>query len=302
MTEEILNITELRKETGEDISLAIGFFDGLHLGHRMLIEEVKKQEGTLPAVLTFSKDFKAGLRKEKKELLLTEEEEKEMLSSLGIKKEYILPFNEKTMNTGKDDFLHFLTGLHPKQIVVGKDFTFGKMAQGKAEDLLSLREHSIDVRILSLLLDGREKISSTRIKSLLKEGRTEEADRLLGYEYFLKGTVIHGFENGRKINFPTANIAYPADKVRLKEGVYETKTEIDGTVYPSMTNIGNHPTIDALKEDIVETNILNHDENLYGKEIKVRFLRFLREQKKFNDIDELRTQLEYDKNRILSHR
>ena len=300
MTEEILDIQSTKREK-ENIGLAIGFFDGLHLGHRMLIKEIKKANGCIPCVLTFTKDFKANLKHEKQELLLTNEEEREMLSSLGIEKEFILPFNEKTKNTSKEDFLDFLRKLGPSLIVVGKDFTFAKMASGKATDLSSLKKEGIDVKILSLLLEGNEKISTTWIKSLLKQGKIQESNRLLGYDYFLKGIVTHGFENGRKIHFPTANMAYPESKVRLKEGVYETMTEIDGQSYQSMTNIGNHPTIDALGKDIVETHVINHDEDLYGKEIKVSFKRYLRPQIKFASMDELCKQLQADKVSILMH-
>lgn len=300
MTEEILNIRSTEKQK-EDIALAIGFFDGLHLGHRMLIEEVKKTDGCIPCVLTFTKDFKANLKHEKQELLLTKEEEREMLSSLGIEKEFILPFNEETKNTGKEEFLDFLKRLNPRLIVVGKDFTFAKVASGKATDLLSLKQEGIDVKLLSLLLEGNEKISSTMIKALLKEGKIQESDKLLGYDFYLEGIVTHGYENGRKIHFPTANMAYPEYKVRLKEGVYETTTEIDGKNYRSMTNIGNHPTIDALGKDIIETHVINHDEDLYGKEIKVSFKRYLRPQRKFASLDELSRQLLADKASILSH-
>ncbi len=289
MIKEEINI-HLAGKKEEEVALAIGFFDGLHLGHQTLIKEVASSCYT-PSILTFSRNLKAELHNQKEELLLLEEEKDDMLSSLGIKKEFILPFDEETRKTSVEDFLSFLLKLNPKVIVVGHDFRFANMAKGKAEDLLALEQYGIKIIILNLLEINKKKISSSSIKELLKAHEIKKANALLGYPFSITGKVIHGLQNGHKIGFPTANMVYPKDKLVLPNGVYETRVEIDGKTYSAMTNIGNHPTIATLKENIIETNVISYSGNLYNKVIKVSFIHYIREQKKFSSLKELREQL-----------
>ena len=222
-----------------------------------------------------------------------------MLSSFHIKNEFILPFDEETKNTTKEEFIAFLLSLNVRKIVIGEDFTFGKFGQGKAKDLLSLMDKGVKVEILPLFEINGEKVSSTRIRALLNDHQIKEANELLGYDFFYQGRVIHGKENGRKISFPTANIDLENKKFRLPNGVYKTRTILNGTSYPSMTNIGNHPTIDPLKSAIIETHIFSLDDDLYGNDIMVEFLSFIREQKKFSSLLELKEQLNKDKEKCL---
>ncbi len=275
------------------LSLAIGLFDGLHKGHQSLFEEAKDSRYE-SSVLTFSLNWKNSF-KSKDGALLSEKEKEEMLKRFSIQNEFILPFDEKTKNTSKEEFLSFLVSLNAKKIVIGEDFTFGKDKKGKAKDLLELQKQGIEVKILPLLEMDGGKVSSTRIRMLLKEKDLEEANQLLGYPFFYQGKVLHGKENGRRLSFPTANINLEEGKFRLDNGVYMTRTWIDGKSYLSMTNIGNHPTIDVLKRDIIETNVFSFDEDLYGKEIKVEFLSFIREQERFESITKLEEQLKKDR-------
>ena len=278
----------------KDTSLAIGFFDGLHLGHLELIQETKKSSYP-SAVLTFTSDLKDKVEHKSKSLLLTDTEKDNTLSKLGVDYEYVLPFNRETMSTSQEDFIQFLKAIHCREIVVGDDFTFGSCAKGRATDLLALKKDGILVKIITLKEFDGSKISSTRIKKLLEQGDVKEANKLLGYPFFYTNKVIHGLHNGYILGFPTANMRFPKDKVLLPPGVYKTKTLIDGTCYDSMTNIGNHPTIDALNDNIVETYILDQNINLYGKEVTVSFLDKIRDQICFSSIDELKTQLWHDK-------
>lgn len=275
----------------DDFSLAIGFFDGIHIGHRLLLDELKSNSSH-PCVLTFSSDFKSRLFHQKEELLLSDDEKEEMLSLLGFDTEYILPFDERMVNCSIDEFLSFLSVPRLRKIVVGKDFTFAKKACGKATDLLFLKDK--EVRIIDLFCQDGRKVSSSLIKQDLKCCQFAQATKELGYPFFLKGRVIHGMENGRKISFPTANIIYPSEKLKLPNGVYETRTLYQGKEYRSMTNIGNHPTISPLEQDIVETHLLDFDGDLYDKEIKTSFLSYLRPQKKFDSLSSLKEQLEKD--------
>ncbi|MFA6830322.1 MAG: bifunctional riboflavin kinase/FAD synthetase [Bacilli bacterium] len=276
-----------------ELSLAIGFFDGVHLGHQRLIDEVRNSIYQ-PSVLTFSLNMKSGLFSKEPQLLLTEEEKERKLEELGIKYDLVLDFTPDVRDLSVNEFLLLLRNLNCKKIVVGDDFTFGKGGQGKATDLLALEKYGIEVKIISLLLSSGIKVSSTQIKKYLSEGKIQEANQLLGYDYSLEGIVVKGLQNGRKIGFPTANIILPKEKIRLWKGVYKSLTIIDGVKFKSMTNIGNHPTIDTLPEDIVESHVINFRGDLYGKTIKVVFLEKIRDQQKFSSFEELRDQLRCD--------
>ena len=178
------------------LSLAIGLFDGLHLGHQMLFKETLTDDGE-SSVLTFTNDLKNKTKNDQNCPLLTEKEKEEMLSSFHIKNEFILPFDEETKNTTKEEFIAFLLSLNVRKIVVGEDFTFGKFSQGKAKDLLSLMDKGVKVEILPLFEINGEKVSSTRIRALLNDHQIKEANELLGYDFFYQRRVIHGKENGR---------------------------------------------------------------------------------------------------------
>lgn len=284
----------------ESKNIAIGFFDGIHVGHQALINYMK-ENNKIPSILTFDIAMKSRLKSKSPSLILNEKEKDEMLSSMGIENEFVLPFNEQIMSMTKDEFLEFLKEGKPSSIVVGDDFTFGKNALGKSNDLISLTKNGISVEILNLLTENNQKISSSNIKNLLKENKIEKANEMLGYPFFIKGKVIKGLQNGRKISFPTANQIYPKDKYKLNPGVYKTITTINNKDYLSMTNIGTHPSINELKDDIIETHIFSFNEYIYEKEIKVSFVSFIREQKKFNSLDELKEQLNKDKKYILEN-
>lgn len=295
---EIIHIRD--RKSYPALSLAIGFFDGLHSGHRLLLRECRNSSA-LPTVLTFSKDWK-GVKEEEADLLLTEKEKEGMLRELGIEKELILPFDKETMETSVEDFLSFLLCLNVKKVVVGQDFTFGRYGKGKAANLFSLKEKGIEIEILPLLKSEEGKISTTLIKKLLLNKKMEEANHLLTYPFFYQGKVIHGLHNGHKLGFPTANMELPKEKLSLPKGVYKTRTLIDGKPFPSMTNIGNHPTISPLSKDIAETAIFGLDTDLYGKEIRVEFRSFLREQKSFQSVEALIEQLKKDKEKCINEK
>ena len=290
-----MEINEITLNDKVDLSntyLTIGFFDGLHIGHKDLINKAKELGEV--SLLSFSMDMKSILRNKEPEFLLTKKQKIEMLKSLGISKFIELRFDEKLKNSSKEEFLSFLKELNPKGIIVGEDFTFSKNAEGKSKDLLKLKEEGFEIYIIPLHQYNSIKISSTEIKNLLHQNKIEKANNLLGYNFFYDGIVIHGLENGRKINFPTANMKLEENKIKLNHGVYKTLTCIDNKIYKSMTNIGNHPTIDKLNENIIETNIIDFNKDIYNKSIRVYFLSFIREQKDFKSLDNLKEQLNKD--------
>ena len=285
--------TKITAEWKVNGPLVIGLFDGVHLGHQELIQEAKKDQREITC-LTFSSAMAHSIAHKSGGLLLTEDEKEEKLKELGISRELVLPFDEETKNTSKEAFLSFLQSLSPTRIIVGEDFTFGKNIEGKAKDLFSLKEKGIEITILSLKEQDGEKISSSRIRRLLLDGNVEKAKELLSYPFFYTGEVKVGKHNGKRIGFPTVNIEVEPLKVKLKEGVYLTKTSVLGHTYLSMTNVGNHPTIDPLSVSIIETYLLGFDEEIYGKTIRVEFFSFLRPQQKFNSVNELHSQLQQD--------
>ena len=285
--------TKITAEWKVNGPLVIGLFDGVHLGHQELIQEAKKDQREITC-LTFSSSMAHSIAHKSGGLLLTEDEKEEKLKELGVSRELVLPFDEETKNTSKEAFLSFLQSLSPTRIIVGEDFTFGKNIEGKAKDLFSLKEKGIEITILSLKEQDGEKISSSRIRRLLLDGNVEKAKELLSYPFFYTGEVKAGKHNGKRIGFPTVNIEVEPLKVKLKEGVYLTKTSVLGHTYLSMTNVGNHPTIDPLSISIIETYLLGFDEEIYGKTIRVEFFSFLRPQQKFNSVNELHSQLQQD--------
>lgn len=281
--------------SGTDV--AIGFFDGLHLGHRSILAHCRK-DGKSPSLLSFDPESMVSFRKNGK-VLYTSEERKWLFQENGIRNLYVLPFDERTRNSNPEYFLSFLRLSHPRRIVVGTDFTFGKMAKGKATDIEKALP-TTEVLVVPLDSDSEGKISSTRVKSLVACGNLVEANRLLGENYFMIGEVVHGKRNGHRIGFPTANLAMLPTKLYPPVGVYKTKTWIDGIAYPSMTNIGTHPTIDEVEAKCVETHIPGFSENLYGKRIRLSFLEKIRDQKKFDSLEDLRKQLLIDLKKVLS--
>ena len=286
--------TKITAEWKVNGPLVIGLFDGVHLGHQELIQEAKKDQREITC-LTFSSSMAHSIAHKSGGLLLTEDEKEEKLKELGVSRELVLPFDEETKNTSKEAFLSFLQSLSPTRIIVGEDFTFGKNIEGKAKDLFSLKEKGIEITILSLKEQDGEKISSSRIRRLLLDGNVEKAKELLSYPFFYTGEVKAGKHNGKRIGFPTVNIEVEPLKVKLKEGVYLTKTSVLGHTYLSMTNVGNHPTIDPLSISIIETYLLGFDEEIYGKTIRVEFFSYLRPQQKFNSVNELHSQLQQDR-------
>ena len=286
--------TKITAEWKVNGPLVIGLFDGVHLGHQELIQEAKKDQKEITC-LTFSSAMAHSIAHKSGGLLLTEDEKEEKLKELGISRELVLPFDKETKNTSKEAFLSFLQSLSPTRIIVGEDFTFGKNIEGKAKDLFSLKEKGIEITILSLKEQDGEKISSSRIRRLLLDGNVEKTKELLSYPFFYTGEVKAGKHNGKRIGFPTVNIEVEPLKVKLKEGVYLTKTSVLGHTYLSMTNVGNHPTIDPLSISIIETYLLGFDEEIYGKTIRVEFFAFLRPQQKFNSVNELHSQLQQDR-------
>ena len=272
------------------LTMCLGFFDALHEGHLALIKKAKERSEKV-GVLTFSSSPRTLLFNKEEEIINTIEMKEEILASYGVDYLFVLNLSWDILNLDKEEFIEkILIKLNVKNIVCGFDYSFGKKGQGKPSDLINSNLFNVDI-IDQVINAKNEKISSTLIHSLIKEGKVEEANVYLTRIYKIKGRVNHGFKVGRTINFKTANIELTDNFNLPKNGVYATKVIIDNKEYLSMTNVGVHPTINELDKPLIETYIFDFNDDIYSKNIDVKFYKMIREEIKFASIEELKNQL-----------
>ena len=269
----------------------IGAFDGVHLGHQALIN-MAKSISTKYQILTFDpvpkKYFDIMHR-----LLSTKDMKIDILSRFNPESVIFLNF-EDVKDLNPKDFCNILEKkLNTKSIVVGKDFKFGKNREGDVNFLIKYFGKS-NVHVLNDYVVNDSKISSTLIKSTINQGNLDLANQYLGYSYKLKGTVMHGNRMGHQIGFPTANISIDINLVVPKFGVYEVVVIKDDKTYKGVMNIGNKPTVSDDINLSYEVHILDFDENIYESVLEVELLSFIREEIKFDNIDQLKTQIALD--------
>lgn len=271
-------------------SISLGKFDGIHRGHRFLLERVAGQEKYIPTVFTF--ETSPSVSK-----IYTQKEKDWILGRLGISREVVFPFNEVTKKMSPGEFIEkiLVEKMDAKYICVGKDFRFGRNREGDIHTLEAYQEkYHYQVESFPKLTCGGEVISSTRVRSLMEGGALPMVNELLGEPYFVWGEVLHGNALGRRLNMPTANILPDGEKKLLPYGVYATTVMVKGQYYHGVTNIGKKPTVGEYAVG-VETYLMNFHEDIYGEEIQVFFHEFIRPEKKFGSVEELRRQVEQDK-------
>lgn len=282
--------------------VTIGNFDGVHLGHQELISRVlkaSKRLGTTPVAYTFHPHPSRILRPEKPVArLFDRDDQRERLDLLGIEILVEEPFTKEFSRVEAADFFEnwILRPLAPKGIVIGHDFAFGHHREGGRDYLRKIcADRGIELEIVpAVLFEGRP-VSSTRIREALASGEVESASHFLGRPYYLKGEVQHGFKRGRTIGVPTANLK-PATEFVPRQGVYVTRTRVGTQTFRSITNLGSNPTFHEEPNAPVkaETHLFDFSTDLYGREIRVELLHFLREEKKFSGLDELQKQIAID--------
>lgn len=280
------------------IVVALGFFDSIHIGHRALIEKailLSKKYNCKPAVFTFKNDISSVVSSHSKGLVFTFYERLKKLEKYSINQVIFTNFTKEFSSLTYNEFLTTLfTNFNIKAIVCGDDYRFGNGGLGNVEILKSYCvSYGIELCEVGEISLFNERVSTGKIKELLLQGKIELANKLLGDQYFICGTVQHGRRVGKSLGFPTANINISSEKLNVKYGVYKTHVFIEGKLYSAITNYGTRPTY-GLDEILTETHIKGFDGNLYGKEIIVYFDEYLRECVKFANEEELKIQLQKD--------
>ena len=287
--------------------LTLGVFDGLHLGHQLIMRTVVErahETGAVPTVITFDPHPRAVLHPESAPpLLQTLDQKVEGLGVLGIEQTIVVRFNQAFSQIRAEDFLCDVIKdrLHAKEVYLGRGFAFGHDREGNIEllrrtsqELGFFADEVPEVRIRN------QRVSSSKVRQLLMDGKVNLARRLLGRPYGVEGRVERGAERGRTIGFPTANL-HPKNRVIPRNGVYVTGTLVDGQWHRSLTNVGVRPTFETSMEPSVETFVIDWAGDLYGDVVRVRFLHRLRDEKKFDSVNALKTQIEKDVSRAQSY-
>lgn len=293
-------IRELPPEPAEQCVLALGNFDGVHLGHQRLLMcglEKAREMGIGLGVLLFTPHPLKMLFPERSiGLLTTQKEQMQVFEEIGVDKVYLLSFNQEIANTSPERFVkEFLIKMGVAHIVVGFNYSFGALGKGTPEDLQRYgEEYGFEVSVLQAqLLEGKV-ISSTAIRKVLEHGDIDQAKRLLGRTPTLAGKVVEGEKRGRQLGYPTANLSVPEDILIPKRGVYAVWANIDGQKVQGMMNIGMKPTFHSEYQLTIEIHFFDYSGNLYGKDLVVYIEERLRDERKFTGIQEITAQLERD--------
>jgi len=284
--------------------VTVGVFDGLHRGHQKLLELLKSKaarEGAESLVVTFWPHPRKvlGNADENFRLLTTLEEKKYLLEKWGIDNLLVIPFNREFAAMDSRDFIIdiLVNQVGMKHLIVGDDHRFGRNREGGIEILSGLSAlYGFSYEMLETFSENQSRISSSLVRDALKAGDLDRANSLLGFPYFLFGNVVEGTQLGRKIGFPTANIACcDGQKLLPREGVYVVKADIENEQFGGMLNIGVRPTVNSTMQKTIEVHIFDLNRDLYGKTLKLSFLHWLRDELKFGSTEELRLQLEKDR-------
>ena len=287
--------------------LTLGVFDGLHLGHQLIMRTVVERAralGAVPTVITFDPHPRAVLHPESAPpLLQTFDQKIEDFGVLGLEQTIVIRFTREFAQVRAEDFLREVVRdrLQAREVYLGRGFAFGHTREG---DIELLRKVSRDLgfraeEVPEVRLRG-QRISSSRIRALLALGQVNLARRMLGRPYGVEGRVVRGEERGRTLGFPTANLR-PQNRVIPRHGVYVTATLIEGEWRRSVTNVGTRPTFETTTEPSVETYVMDWSGDLYGDVARVRFLYRLRDERKFASIDDLKRQIERDLERAVTY-
>lgn len=291
-------LTELNKN--KNLSLALGYFDGVHLGHQKVIKSAvnfARKNGNKSAVITFKDHPCCFFYGVCPKYILTRDERLKHIEALGVDYVYILDFNAKLCTLTAEDYLKnvLIDNFSPKSISTGFNHYFGAKKSGGV-DLLTACQEKYNYKYYEIppqkVYD--DTISSTVIRNLLSQGQIVNANDMLGYRFNITGEVIKGQQVGRTIGVRTANIEYPCELIDLPFGVYGVNVNIEGKVYKGITNFGIRPTVSNSNQCTLETHIIDFVDDIYGKTINVEFLKMIRTEKKFSSLEDLKFQIAKD--------
>ena len=296
----IKDFNELQKE--EPTVLVLGYFDGIHLGHKALFERARKvadERGLTVTVLTFPESPRLAFSRFTPELLLhltSQEQRYLLLEKNSVDQLVMTPFTSEFASNTPEEFIErYVKGLNAQALVAGFDYHFGN-CRADVQDLMELFDGQVEI-VSEVSLSG-EKVSSTRIRQAIQSGDVSLANQLLGYPFMTEGIVVHGDARGRTIGYPTANLA-PFDRVHLpSEGVYVAEVEVDGKRYRAMTSVGKNVTFDGT-ELRIEAHIFGFDRFIYGEKMTIFWLEKIRDMVKFDGIEGLMEQMKSDESYAL---
>ncbi|TCS92552.1 bifunctional riboflavin kinase/FAD synthetase [Hazenella coriacea] len=284
-----------------EVTMALGYFDGVHLGHQAVIQEAIRLahlSGTEPAVMTFHPHPREVLGKAKITRYLTPLSEKlASFSELGVKRAYVMKFDTEFAQLTKEEFVQqVLVPLQVKGVVTGFNYSFGRFASGKAEDLAILGKDLFTAKIVQPVEIEGKVLSSSRVRKELAEGEMEIVSQILGRPYKVKGKVVLGDQRGRKMKFPTANLQLDQPYMIPRRGVYVARVHYPTGVASGIMNIGVRPTFTENEQvEKLEVHLLDRDLDLYGQELEVEMLHFIRDEQKFSSMNALIEQIQKDR-------
>ena len=286
-----IEVDHIELEEVKHLNLCLGFFDGVHLGHQELIN--KALEKGITGVMTFDVPPNFALGINTVNYCLTSLFDKaNLLEKIGVKYFYILRMSKDLLNMTRDEFIEkILKPINPEEIFVGEDYRFGFEAKGTPNYL----SNYFPVTVLPLMQINHRKVSSRHLRQLVQEGKMEQIPQELGRNYSIVGLVVHGRGNGDKIGFPTANLDLDYPYVLPKIGVYMGYVNLLNSTYKAIICVSTHPTIMELNKPMIEVHLLYYKGDLYGREIEVEFVSYMRDVIKFENIEDLREQLVKDR-------
>lgn len=284
----------------ENTAVALGKFEGLHRGHQLLFDEIRKQKsnGLKSAVFTFDMPPRSALRGDRSyQQIYTKEERRILLEEMQLDILIEHPFTREFASQTPEEFIRDML-VHKagaKVIVVGKDCRFGKKRSGDVDVLRALApKYGYQLIVVDKLQMDHADVSSTRIRRHLEQGEMEEAEQLLGRPFTVVGEVVHGRALGRTLQIPTANQIADPNKMMPPNGVYISRVHVDDCVYYGVTNVGVKPTVEQEGQKGIETNILDFDQDIYGKVIEVELLHYRRPEMHFDSLEALTSQMQAD--------
>lgn len=304
----IKTLEDIKTNEFPPIAMALGSFDGVHLGHQKVINKTKKiaaLNGWKSGVMTFDPHPSVVLGgKSKKVSYLTSFEAKvEQMEKLEIDYLFIICFTKEFASLSPQSFVdHYLIDLHVKHVVAGFDYTYGKQALGTSETLSIHSRGQYETTIIHKETFAGEKVSSTLIRSFIHNGEMDKIPPLLGRFYTLDGIVIDGDKRGRTIGFPTANVQKTSDVILPPNGVYGVKLLVKNTWYEGVCNVGTKPTFQSEKHDpSIEVHLLDFNEMIYGETVKIEWHFRIRNEQKFDGVQSLVQQIEKDKQKAIAY-